>query len=80
MNMLTLITLLAVSTVIVARISSRSPDKCVFAREFSCEDFSRDEVVKQYLNLVMNVEGQGFAQPGVGYDSKTGRPAHNEEQ
>lgn len=49
-----------------------SLDGCRFAPNFQCRDFKSKEVVQKYLSHVMKWEGSGFAQPGIGYDPKSG--------
>ncbi len=44
---------------------------CRFAKNYQCEDFSNPKVIDEYLSHVARWEGQ-FAQPGIGYDGKSG--------
>lgn len=57
---------------VVVHVVSASSNTCRFAPSYSCKDFSSEKRVSEYLDKVMAVEGNGFAQPGVGYDAKSG--------
>jgi len=65
---------LLISLAIVALVfaSSRSKSTCRFAPKYSCSSFQNPAVVDEYLDQVMFWEGQGFAQPGIGYDAGSG--------
>jgi hypothetical protein len=49
----------------------RGPETCRFATNYQCADFFNPKVVDEYMSHVMKWEGQ-FAQPGIGYDTKSG--------
>jgi hypothetical protein len=62
---------------LLAAVVAAADNACRFATDYSCSlfrsfDLNNDKIISDYLDLVMEYEGQGFAQPGVGYDPKTG--------
>jgi hypothetical protein len=68
--------LLAVLASVVA-VALAANNACRFAPDYTCEllksrDLNSDKIINDYLELVVTYEGQGFAQPGIGYDAKTG--------
>jgi hypothetical protein len=48
-----------------------SASNCRFANSFTCSDFFDPSKIDDYLNHVMQWEGN-FAKPGIGYDEKSG--------
>jgi hypothetical protein len=53
-------------------VLAKTPSSCRFATQYSCNDFKNSEKVDEYLSNVMYWEGQGFAQPNIAYDPKSG--------
>jgi hypothetical protein len=51
--------------------STTGADSCRFAPSYTCDDFSKESTVDQYISSVMKWEGQ-FARENVGYDAFTG--------
>lgn len=52
--------------------SAETKKSCQFSRDFKCLDFTSPDRVNRYIHEVSKWEGL-FAQPGIGYDSKTGK-------
>lgn len=66
-----------VAVALFAVLASAADNACRFATDYSCNlfrsfDLNNDKIISDYLDQVMQYEGQGFAQPGIGYDPKTG--------
>lgn len=59
------------STILIGSIAATSGASCRFAKDYTSSDFKDANIVKEYLNSVATWEGN-FAQPGVGYDPKSG--------
>lgn len=55
----------------VFNLAISAAQRCRFAPDYQCSDFSDDAYIKSYMEKVMDWEGK-FASPGVGYDPSTG--------